>query len=180
MLGLLAVWRKKLNMDVNEASMNPNVRAFLAAIRYGEGTLNANGYRTVYGGGLFNNMSDHPAITGEWTGAKLPDKYCLSLKLSPGCKTTAAGAYQFIKPTWRTLKLLLQLPDFSPASQDAAALELIRQKGALDDIINGNINTAIFKLRGVWASIPGATTGQPTASLGAWTNVYLNSGGQMA
>jgi muramidase (phage lysozyme) len=176
----LALYRKKLNMNVTDAVMNPNVRAFLMAIRHSEGTSGPNGYRTVFGGGLFTDMSDHPVTTGEWKGAKLSDAHCLGAGYSPGCITTAAGAYQFIRPTWRNLKVLLQLPDFSPESQDIAAVELIRQKGALDDVINGNIIAALNKTKSVWASLPGATYGQPTASLNSWLNVYNNSGGNRA
>jgi len=179
-IGALLVWRKKLNMDVNDSLIHPNMQAFLMAIRYGEGTAAANGYHIVYGGGLFHNMSDHPTITGEWKGKQLPDHYCKGAGLNPPCFSTAAGAYQFLRPTWKKLKLLLQLPDFSPDSQDLAAIELIREKGALQDVIDGRIDEAIRKVKPVWASIPGATYGQPTASLSAWKNVYLNSGGQMA
>lgn len=160
--------------------MNPNVRAFLAAIRYGEGTLGTLGYNTTYGGGLFHNMTDHPAVTGEWTGKRLPDSYCKGAGLEPPCYSTAAGAYQFLRPTWKVLKVLLLLPDFSPESQDIAAIELIRQKGALNDVIEGHIDVAINKVKKVWASIPGSSYGQPTASLNAWKGVYENSGGNYA
>jgi lysozyme len=71
--------------------------------------------------------------------------------LGSGCKSTAAGRYQIIKPTWLSLKSKLGLPDFSPASQDAAAIELIRQRGALADVQAGRIESAVNKCAKVWA-----------------------------
>lgn len=41
----------------------------------------------------------------------------------------AAGAYQLEPGTWRWIQRQLQLPDFSPASQNIAALWLLRDCG---------------------------------------------------
>nr|HMN83159.1 hypothetical protein [Burkholderiaceae bacterium] len=38
----------------------PAIRAFLQALRLGEGTKGANGYRTLYGGSLFESFARHP------------------------------------------------------------------------------------------------------------------------
>lgn len=138
-----------------------NVRAFLLMIQYAEGTYGSNAYHTMYGGSLFSDLSRHPnrAISkGRWT-------------------STAAGAYQFLYRTWAELQQQLQLPDFSPTSQDRGAIELIRRKGALSDVQAGRVAAAIYKVRKVWASLPGAGYGQGERSLAALLQVYQQFGG---
>jgi muramidase (phage lysozyme) len=117
-----------------------NRQAFLALLRKTEGTDKyANPYTTGFGGVQLDNLNDHPhKILGHTADGN----------------TTAAGAYQFLGSTWDGIKNKLGLKDFSPQSQDAAALELIRQKGALGDIDNGNFQSAIQKLGSTWASLP--------------------------
>jgi muramidase (phage lysozyme) len=156
---LLAATRK--NKPHNQALKN--LRAFLLMIQYSEGTLGENAYRMLYGGGLFSDFSKHPNIAvTKW-----------------GITSTAAGAYGFLYRVWIELSKKLQLPDFSPSSQDKAAIELIRGKGALPDVLNGNIQTAIYKCRKVWASLPGADYGQHERNLSELLQFYLSSGGQL-
>lgn len=159
-----------------------NVAAFLAAIRYAEGTdRRPDPYRVVFGYSVtLKDLSDHPANTGEWKGQKLPDATCRGAGLKPGCVSTAAGAYQIIRPTWNAVKSKLGLKDFSPASQDKAAIELIRQRGALDLVKSGRFAEAVNKVRKEWASLPGAGYNQPERSLAQLTTIYKNNGGQTA
>lgn len=140
-----------------------NLKAFLLMIQYAEGTIGMNAYRILYGGSLFNDYSRHPniAIT-KWT-----------------VTSTAAGAYQFLHSTWAALQRDLRLPDFSPASQDKAAIELIRRKEALSDVLEGNIIHAIYKCRKIWASFPGAGYGQSEKSLQSLLQFYIKAGGQL-
>lgn len=159
---------------------NSNIQAFLRVIRYAEGTDRETGYRTLFGGKLFSNMKDHPYLTGEWKGAKLSDAHCRGAGLKPGCITTAAGAYQFTKTTWKTVKEKLGLNDFTPESQDLAAIELIREKGAVPDVIAGKFDDAVKKVKKVWASMPGAGYNQPEKDLQALRNIYKNAGGSFA
>jgi muramidase (phage lysozyme) len=70
--------------------------------------------------------------------------------------STAAGRYEIIWPTWRGLVADFHFPDFSPVSQDAAAIELIRQRRALDFIRSGRISDAIQACNQEWASFSGA------------------------
>ncbi|OJW32904.1 MAG: hypothetical protein BGO54_13725 [Sphingobacteriales bacterium 46-32] len=132
-------------------------------IQYAEGTIGMNAYRMLYGGSLFNDYSRHPniAIT-KW-----------------GVTSTAAGAYQFLYSTWAIVQRELRLPDFSPVSQDKAAIELIRKKEALTDVLAGNIVQAIYKCRKVWASFPGAGYGQSEKSLQSLLLLYIKAGGQL-
>lgn len=151
--------------------MTPNVAAFLSMVSHGEGTDKyPDPYRVVFGGAYtIVSLSDHPAVTGEWTGAHWKGGF-----------STAAGRYQLIKPTWLALQAILKLPDFTAPSQDDAAIQLIKEKGALDLIMAGQIGDAIAKCNSVWASLPGSDSGQPQAEIASLLNVYMNQGGSLA
>ena len=146
-----------------------NERAFLDLIEFSEGTgrnphtgEELDPYRTCYGySHVIASFVEHPAITGEWHGVQLPDEMCRKAKLPPGCKSTAAGRYQLIKPTWIGCRNRLRLRDFEPESQDRAALYLIANRGALEDVHAGRIKTAIVKCSAEWASLPGNWADQP-------------------
>lgn len=151
---------------IDEALRSPNVRAFLRAIRLGEGTSDDNGYMRIVGGGTIQNFDDHPRRR-VWI-----DRYQLW--------STAAGAYQFIVPTWDEMAQKYDLPDFSPASQDKAAVGLLIRRKALDDVLAGRIEAAIAKCRQEWASLPGSPYGQRTESMEAVLAEYTKHGGQIA
>lgn len=152
--------------DPNTA--DANMRAFLDMLAYAEGTSGPDGYRTLFGGGLMDSTADHPRLY-------------FSFKNSKGeqLKTSAAGRYQFLIRTWDDLRDKLKLQDFGPASQDAGAIELIRQRGAINDIKAGRIPQAIDKVRTIWASLPGAGYSQPERSLSNLIAAYKNGGGNV-
>ena len=50
----------------------------------------------------------------------------------------------------------LGLKDFSPKSQDAVALQQIKERGALPMIDRGDIRQAIDRCSNIWASLPEA------------------------
>lgn len=163
----------------NEMRQN-NLRAFLQAIRLGEGTSGPNGYRTLCGGGLFDSYAAHPAALG-WRGLPLSDSVCAGAGYGPGCVSTAAGAFQINKPTWNRVSAKLGLTNFDEASQDAAAIELISEKGALGDVLAGRVAEAVGKVRKVWASLPGANyAGQRMVTQSAFNQVYQQAGGVLA
>ncbi|WP_376747279.1 glycoside hydrolase family 24 protein [Diaphorobacter nitroreducens] len=142
-----------------------NERAFLDMVAYAEGTAGRgdDGYNILFGYGRFDSYADHPRIYvpfGDTT-------------------TSAAGRYQILARTWDGVRGRLGLPDFSPASQDAAAIELIRERGALNDVRAGRVTTAIEKVRKVWASLPGAGYGQPERRLSSLLDAYASAGGSM-
>lgn len=125
--------------------MNPNLTAFLDLIAHSEGTDrygDQNGYNVLVGGKLFDSYADHPNIL-----VNLP-------KL--GIDSTAAGRYQILHRYWVTYKAQLKLPDFSPDSQDKYVFNIVHERNAYDDVLNGDIKTAIEKCRSIWASLPGA------------------------
>lgn len=158
--------------------MTANESAFLATISASEGTDKAaDPYRVCYGyQHTIESFADHPAITGEWEGESLDS-------LGPqywGEKSTAAGKYQINKPTWLLCKRALGLRDFTPASQDAAALYLVRQDGALDLVNGGQIAEAFGKCKETWASFPGNSDGQPQKTLAGLVQTYTSAGGAFA
>jgi muramidase (phage lysozyme) len=141
-----------------------NRAAFLRMLRVSEGTAGPDGYRTFYGGTLFADLSAHPNV--KHTAA--------------GITSTAAGAYQFLFRTWEECRRALELPDFSPASQDAAAVFLIQRRGALPDVDAGNFAAAVTKCALEWASLPGAGYGQHENTLARLEAAYLEAGGGVA
>lgn len=156
----------------SEEIVDRRIKAFLYMIRASEHVYprdvdNNVCYSIFYGGSRFRDYSDHPVITGEKTGVVLPDNFCLAAGLNPGCVSTAAGAYQFIVPTWKRMREIApRLPDFSPQSQDWAAIRLLNEIGALRLITAGDIPGAIAKASGTWASLPGSTAQQNPKRLG--------------
>ena len=72
------------------------------------------------------------------------------------------------------------LTDFSPPSQDRGVIELIAEKGAIKDIEAGNIQSAIHKVRKIWASLPNAGYAQPTKDLNSALAKYKQYGGQLS
>lgn len=119
-----------------------NLYAFLAVLRAGE---SSNNYGALVGGGEISDFSHHPA-TGQnpWPGIIWP---------STGQPTHAAGAYQFQPGTWLECVKALGLKDFGIDSQDAAAIYLIKRRGAYRAVLDGNVALARNLLVNEWASL---------------------------
>jgi muramidase (phage lysozyme) len=153
--------KKELQRMEQANKAQKNLRAFLVMIQYSEGTLGKDAYRMLFGGGIFSNFSDHP-----------------NTAISKGSLTsTAAGAYQILYRTWIEVKQKLGLPDFSPQSQDRAAIELIKRRKALEDVLAGRFPQAIEKCKKEWASLPGAGYNQRERSANSLLSVYKIAGG---
>jgi lysozyme len=150
-----------------------NVSAFLALIRRAEGGTDAYDYDDLVGGGNFTDFSDHPAITGEFAG----------IRTRGGLLSTAAGAYQITRSTWRDLGGKARFGDFSPAAQDAAALAILQEKrpGAYRMIAQGRFLDAIYRLRNEWEAFDRMINDNykhfPLEQAQAY---YVNSGGTVA
>lgn len=144
-------------------------------------------YRCCYGYKyVIRDLTYHPAEPRppdnlpEWHGEKLPDSMCIAAGLHPPCVSTAAGRYQITKATWLRLKAALALHNFSPDAQDDCAVQLIKERGALDLIYAGEVAAAISKCSSEWASLPGNQAGQPQRTFAQLLNVYSSSGGGFA
>lgn len=163
--------------------MIPNVAAFLSTIAHSEGVDRAaDQYRVCY---TFKHtildLSFHPTEPRppngaiEWAGESLEN-------LGPQyahMHSSAAGRYQMTLPTWLACKHALSLTSFDAAAQNDACVLLIKQEGALNDVWAGNISAAIFKCRGLWASFPASTSGQPKRALADLLTRFSAAGGAL-
>lgn len=144
-----------------------NRQAFLDMIAFSEGTARIkdsdNGYRAVVGGTTFDSYADHPRRK----------VWCPKFNIW----STAAGRYQLLARYFDAYKSILALPDFSPESQDAIALQQIKERGALTDIDLGHIQAAIKKCSNIWASFPGAGYGQREEDISRLRLAYIAAGG---
>jgi muramidase (phage lysozyme) len=130
---------------------NPNVRRYLQMIQKSEGSK---GYAYGFNNTKLENLDAHPGTSHKF-------------KETDGKQntTSAAGAYQFLGKTWNGLQGKLALPNFGPQSQDAAAVELLRESGALESVMNGEWSNALAKTGKIWASLPTSPYKQPKRSM---------------
>lgn len=147
------------------ALRSSNMKAFLRVIRAGETSQEDKAFTTLVGNTQFSSLADHPRKT----------VWIRSLQLY----STAAGAYQFLARTWDECAKALELPDFSPASQDLAAVFLIRRRKALEAVLAGNVERAIALCAREWASLPGSPYGQPVKKLDECLRIYATYGGTL-
>lgn len=153
--------------------LSKNEKAFLDMIAFAEIGISLlkkshDGYNVCVGSTakkpiLFFDYSTHPRIRNK--------------KLN----SDAAGRYQILGRYFQSYKELLKLTDFSPESQDAIAMQMIKEQKALEDINAGRITSAIAKVSDIWASLPGKdnTYGQPIKALSALLLAYINAGGNI-
>lgn len=150
--------------------MNRNRKAFLDMIAWSEIgprllAASDNGYNVLVGGRLFEGYTDHPRV---------------KVKVREGLWSTAAGRYQVLERYFDAYRDQLGLPDFGPASQDAIALQLIRECRALADVDAGLIPRAVRKCSSRWASFPGAGYGQHENNIAKLLDAYVAAGGTFA
>lgn len=119
-----------------------DVKPFLDMIRFAEGTDKEDGYKTMFSGAKFDDFTKHP----DTVHSTIFDGKVL--------KSAAAGAYQFMPDTWERASKAINAIDFSPPNQDRAAVFLIKERGALDLVKQGQIKKATFALCKEWASLP--------------------------
>ncbi len=134
--------------------MDPRLKAFLDTIAYSEGTSTSpltqnDGYDVIVTGingpSIFTDYSKHP----------FEDGGMVTVRAVPLLQSTAAGRYQLLARYWRVYKVQLGLTDYSPASQDAVAIQQMKERGAIDYIEADNPQVAIEACSNIWASFPG-------------------------
>lgn len=143
------------------------MRAFLATIRKTESN---NRYDVIYGGASFHDFSAHPNVHVPF----------FNPRTGHNDFSTAAGAYQINYPTWLTIQAVAFLPDFSPDSQDTAAIWLLQLRGALEYVLTGDFENAIRIASKTWASLPGSDSMQHQVAFNTVQNTYIQNGGQIA
>jgi muramidase (phage lysozyme) len=139
--------------------MDPKLAAFLSLIAWSEGTADGldSGYGVIVSGvngpNSFTDYSDHPFAAGR-------RPILVNAHSTPPLYSTASGRYQLMLHWWHPYKMEMGLADFSPASQDAVALQQMKERGAIVDIVSGQIDLAIHLCSNIWASFPGNDYGQ--------------------
>ena len=129
--------------------INNQRKTFLDMLAWSEGTDNGrqktrnHGYDVIVGGELFTDYSITSRKHIHWQA-----------------RQTGAGRCQLLSRWWDAYRKQLGLKDFSPKSQDAVALQQIKERGALPMIDRGDIRQAIDRCSNIWASLPGAGYGQ--------------------
>ena len=117
--------------------INNQRKAFLDMLAWSEGIDNGrqktrnHGYDVIVGGELFTDYSDHPR--------KL-------VTLNPKLKSTGAGRYQLLSRCGIPMRAAWPERLLSE-SQDAVALQQIKERGALPMIDRGDIRQAIDRLQ---------------------------------
>lgn len=152
--------------------MSPNLKAFLDMLAWSEGTDNGrqptkdHGYDVIVGGALFTDYKDHPRIR----------------VFIPRIKdySTAAGRYQLLARYYDAYRASLHLLDFSPASQDAIAIQQIKERKALPLIEAGDIGAAVNACSNIWASLPGNSYGQHMQAMEKLKEMFISKGGSVA
>lgn len=117
-----------------------NIDAFLDLIVEGEG--GAQGYNALVGGGRFENMSDHPGLPG--------GEFAAGIVRADGRPSHAAGGLQFQPGTWQGLGGIARYGSFDAAAQRAAGVDLLRQQGAYQAVVTGDVVKAAYTLRSTW------------------------------
>jgi muramidase (phage lysozyme) len=149
-------------------ALNKPIAAFLDLIALSEGTkhnpnTHDDGYDIIVSGvngpNSFTDYSAHPFAAG-----RPPIVVTTKPKL---LESTASGRYQITLPTWKSITERWTSSVFSPKAQDVAALQLLKECGALTHINSGNITAAIEAACETWASFPGNSYGQGGRTL-AW------------
>lgn len=155
-----------------------NTTAFLGMIAKSEGTYDIGecGYNVVVGSTikqpiLFKNYGDHPRMR------VVVRKDNLKTPQDEELVSTAAGRYQILTRYFDAYRDKLGLRDFGPISQDAIAVQMIREQKALDDVIMGHVELAVVKCSNIWASLPGAGYDQHENAMAQCRMWFIECGG---
>jgi muramidase (phage lysozyme) len=140
------IYRPHVERSSVKLLFSPTVSAFLDTIGYAEGT--GDRYDYIYTHKVFFSYNGHPR----------------DLQCSAGLCSDAAGRYQFLSTTWDGIRKRLGLSDFSPPSQDRAAVQLMKDVGCYKFVENINgpetFSRAASCVSGQWASFPSSQYGQ--------------------
>jgi muramidase (phage lysozyme) len=187
--GLVKSIKNTFKLPPNLAGVNPaptgnqeqdNLQAFLWMIRFAEGTASPTGYQAQWPSTEFdikNPLKPDGSPNPSFSYLDHPRE----VKTGNGISSSAAGAYQFLYRTWVWCKKALDLKDFSPISQDKAAIFLLAVNNSIENIKKGNFSDALYQNRKTWASLPGADyPGQQMKDYSKLVQIYKSAGGKVA
>jgi len=141
----MAKYDPKLTQLVDQALDTPQAKAFLDMIQASEGGA----FDRTFGNEQFTDFSKHPNKSVAFTDKNGRQSY-----------STAAGAYQILKPTWDDISGRINAKDFSERNQRRAALALAFQKpGMYQAIMQGDLNKIVDGANSIWTSLPNSAEG---------------------
>ncbi|MGE0404500.1 MAG: SH3 domain-containing protein [Kofleriaceae bacterium] len=143
-------------------------KALHDAIAYAEGTrgYSQDGYNVMFSFRLASSCSSHP-------------NQCIRFG---GTCSTAAGRYQFLTNTWRSVANARNLTSFEPENQERGAAYLIsttRRVSVPQDrpMTAAEFSNAMSKLSYEWASLPPGRYGQPSKTSSQMRSMYCSLAG---
>lgn len=119
--------------------------------------------------------SNNPLTYNSWNSGDVftthsfsayPKDYQRHPGTNPNTKRTAAGAYQF-------LERFYSMPDFSPMSQDKAALKLMPTNG-YNAAMSGDITSFVSACKSRWTSLQAWNTEDLQKTFNAYRAMELN------
>ncbi|MEO0516483.1 MAG: glycoside hydrolase family 104 protein [Cyanobacteria bacterium P01_A01_bin.116] len=121
--------------------LDVEVRAFLDMLAWSLGT-DLNDYKLIFNGEEFDSFADHPR-----------QRVCTNYLGQRTCGD-AAGRYQIVSTTWDDVGKRIVLDDFTPESQDKAAVNLLEELGAIELLKDDEFERAIAQMSYIWPSLP--------------------------
>jgi muramidase (phage lysozyme) len=162
----------------SSAAGGSQIIAFMNMLAVAEGTSTSpitqcDGYDVIVTGvdgrHRFDDLSTHPFANGRSS----------IVVNSRGLTSNASGRYQNMLKDWAHYRDLLHLPDFGPLSQDRWCIQLLKERGAIQPLIDGDLVTAIARCANIWASLPGNSYGQPQHALDTLRAAFVLNGGNL-
>jgi murein DD-endopeptidase MepM/ murein hydrolase activator NlpD len=159
LMGSVASWAAPSDLEQSEQSAavdDPKIMAFLDTIAWAEGT--GDNYDIAYTFAKLPSLDKHSeTIRCDETGSLCSD---------------AEGRYQTLSTTWKSWAAAAGVTDFSPLSQDKAAIAGLKSAGVYDMILAGDIKGASCAVGKVWASFPCNDYGQGQKDAGQLEQIY--------
>lgn len=151
---------EEMNVSSDVLVDDPRIKAMLDLIVYAEGTKGDYGR---IADGVVIKSPFYPELIGQRNVSIENFSRFPEILVDFGRDgTTAAGRYQINSITWKDFGR----GDFSPRSQDRAAVRIMNYEKVLEPLMSGNIRLAIFAAGKRWASFPkneqGESIGQAT------------------
>lgn len=139
---------EEMNISSDVLVDDPRIKAMLDLINYAEGT--GRDYGKIVNG-IVMKSPYYPELIGKRDVSITDFSRFPEISVDYGANwSTAAGRYQITSDTWKEFGRA----DFSPRSQDRAAVRIMNYEGVLEPLLSGNIRQAIFAAGKRWASFP--------------------------